>query len=136
MSGWPEARALRKATTQAVADFLHDEIFARHGCLTIIFVDGGSENKGMVDDVCNLYSIKKHTVTANHPQANGIVERGHKQLVDGLSKAWVKDSIKKWPEYLVLILWADQITVRKSTKFSPFELVYGRKCMLPINVIF
>ena len=72
--------------------------------------------KGVVDDVCNLYSIKKHTVTAYHLQANGIVERGHKQLVDGLSKACTKDSIKKWPEYHVPVLWADRITVRKWTK--------------------
>ena len=95
LSVWPEARALRKATAQAMADFLREEIFARHGYPTTIFVDGGFDNKGVVDVVCNLYSIKKHTVTAYHPQVNGIVERGHKQLVDGLSKACAKDSIQK-----------------------------------------
>ncbi len=136
VSGWPEARALRRATAQAVAEFLREDVFARHGCPTTIVVDGGSENKGVVEDVCELYSVKKHTVTAYHPQANGVVERGHKQLVDGLSKACAGDSIRKWPDHLISVLWADRITVRKSTKFSPFELVYGRKCLLPIDVIF
>ena len=101
VSGWPEIRALRKATIQAVADFLHEENFARHGCPTTILVDSGSENKAMVDNVCNMYSIKKHTVTGYHPQVNGIIERGHKQLVDGLSKACAKKCIKRWLEYLV-----------------------------------
>ena len=78
MSGWPKARALGKATTQAMADFLRKEIFARHGCPTTIFMDGRSENKGVVDDVCNLYSIKKYTVTAYHLQPHGILERGYK----------------------------------------------------------
>ena len=27
-------------------------------------------------------------------------------------------------------------TVRISTRFSPFKLIYGRKCLLPIEVIF
>ena len=75
-------------------------------------------------------------ITAYHPQANGVVERGHKQLVDGLSKACSGKSPTKWPEYLNDVLWADRITVQKFTGFSPFELVYGWKCLLPIEVIF
>ena len=136
VSGWPEARAIRKANPQAVATFLKQDVLARHGCPTSIIVDGGSENKGEVDSICDQLTIKKHTVTAYHTQANGVVERGHKQLVDGISKACSRRSPAKWPEYLNNVLWADGITVRKSTGFSPFELVYGRKCLLPIEIIF
>ena len=78
----------------------------------------------------------KHIIIAYHPKAKGVVERGHKQLVDGLSKACSGKSPAKWPEYLNDVLWADRITVRKSTGFSPFELVYGRKCLLPVEIIF
>ena len=136
VSGWPEARAIRKANGQTVANFLKEDVFARHGCPTSIIVDGGSENKGEVDIICNQLGVKKHMITAYHPQANGVVEQGHKQLVNGLSKACSGKSPAKWPEYLNDVLWADRITVRKSTGFSPFELVYGRKCLLPIEVIF
>ena len=136
VSGWPEARAIRKANTHAVGTFLKEDVLARHGCPTSIIVDGGSENKGEVHSICDQLRIKKHTVTAYHPQANGVVERGHKELVDGLSKAGSGRSPAKWPEYLNDVLWADRITVRKSTGFSPFKLVYGRKCLLPIEIIF
>ena len=136
VSGWPEARAIRKSNAQTVANFLKEDVFARHGCPPTIIVDGGSENKGEVDIICDQLRVKKHMITAYHPQGNGVVERGHKQLVDGLSKACSGKSPAKWPEYLNDVLWTDRIIVRKSTGFSPFELVYGRKCLLPIEIIF
>ena len=136
VSGWPQARAIRKANGHAVATFLKEDVLTRHGCPTSIVVDGGSENKGEVDSICDQLRIKKHTVTAYHPQANGVVERGHKQLIDRLSKACSRRSPAKWLEYLKDMLWDDRITVRKSKGFSPFELIYGRKCLLPIEIIF
>ena len=78
VSGWPEARAIRKANSQTVAKFLEEDIFSRHGCPTSIIVDGGAENKGMVEKLCAQLRVAKHTMTAYHPQANGLVERGHK----------------------------------------------------------
>ena len=117
VSGWPEAKAIRRANAQTVANFLKEDVFARHGCPTSIIVDGGSEHKGEVDSICDQLGVKKHMITAYHQQANGVVERGHKQLVDGLSKACSGKSPEKWPEYLNDVLWADRITVRKSTGF-------------------
>ena len=133
ISGWPEARAIRKANSQTVADFLEEDVFAWHGCPKTIVADGGPENKGMVDEICARLRVAKHTVTAYHPQANGLVERGHKQLVDGLSKVCSR-SPAKWPNYLNAMLWADRTTVRKSTQYTPFQLIYGRQCLLPIEL--
>ena len=92
------ARSTSKANSQNVAEFLEEDVFVRHGCPKTLVVDGGSENKGVVDDLCKQLRIWKHTVTAYHPQANGIVERGHKQIVDGLAKAC--SSPEKWPRFL------------------------------------
>ena len=136
VSGWSEARAIIKANAQTVADFPKDDVFARHGCPTSIIGDGGSENRGEVDIICHQLGVKKHMMTAYHPQAEVVVERGHNQLIDGLSKPCSGKSPAKWPEYLNDVLWVDQITVRKSTGFSPFEIVYGRKCLHPIEIIF
>jgi hypothetical protein len=33
-----------------------------------------------------------------------------------------------------LVLWAGRITVRRSTGYSAFELVYGRECLLPVQL--
>ena len=136
VSGCPEAKAIRRANAQTVANFLKENVFARYGCPTSIIVDGGFESKGEVDSICDQLGVKKHMITANYPQANRVVERGHKQLIDGRSKACSGKSPAKCPEYLNDVLWADRITVQKSTGFSPFDLVYGRKCLLPIEAIF
>ena len=103
VSGWLEARAIRKANSQTVAKFLEEDVFARHSCPTMFVVDGGSENKGFVDELCARLRVEKHTVTPYHPQANGVVESGHKQLVDGLSKL-CSTSPGKWPNFLSAIL--------------------------------
>ena len=71
---------------------------------------------------------------AYYLQANGIVERGHKQLGDRLSKACSQHPVK-WPNYLTAIVWADRTTVKKSTGYSPFQLVYGRQYLLPIELL-
>ena len=134
VSGWPEARAIRKANSQTVAKFLEEDVFVRHGCPTMFVVDGGSENKEFVDELCARLHMEKHTVTPYHPQANGVVERGYKQLVNGQSKLG-SASPSEWPNFLSAILWADRTTVRKSTGFKPVQLVYGRQCLLPIELL-
>jgi hypothetical protein len=39
-----------------------------------------------------------------------------------------------WVKHLSLALWADRISVRRSTGYSAFELVYGRECLLPVEL--
>ena len=36
-------------------------------------------------------------------------------------------------QYLPLALWADRVSVRRSTGYSAFEIVYGRECLLPVQ---
>ena len=67
VSGWPEAGVICKANSQTVAKFLEEDVFSRHGYPTSIIVDGGAENKGIVEERCAQLHVVKHTVTAYHP---------------------------------------------------------------------
>lgn len=49
--GCPEARAIPKANSQTVIKFLDKDVFVRHGFPTSIVVDGGSENKGLDNEL-------------------------------------------------------------------------------------
>lgn len=43
---------------------------------------------------------------------------------------------KSWDSKLRMAIWADRITVKKSTSRSPFELVYGEQArMLMQNLL-
>ena len=129
LSGWVEGRALAKATSKNVAKFIYEEVICRHGCPKRIVMDRGTENLDLTKDLLEKHRIRQTLVSAYHPQANGLVERGHDAIVNALAK-YDKST---WKEYLPLALWADRISVRRSTGYSAFELVYGRECLLPVQ---
>ncbi|ODQ75353.1 hypothetical protein LIPSTDRAFT_109054 [Lipomyces starkeyi NRRL Y-11557] len=52
-------------------------------------------------------------------------------IVDALAKAK-----GKWPDNLSFALWADQTTIRGTTGYSPYFLMYGQNGFLPIDYIF
>ena len=46
---------------------------------------------------------------------------------------YVRYHLKKWEEYLHLVEFAYNNHYQASTKLSPFEILYGRKCNTPIS---
>ena len=86
LSSWVEAKLLRTLSSRAVADFLWEDVICRHGCFGKLVIDGGSENKDAVAELAERYRVKRVVVSAYHPQANRMIERGHKPIVDALSK--------------------------------------------------
>jgi hypothetical protein len=132
LSGWVEGRAIKENTARNVARFLYEDVICRHGCPQRIIIDGGSENKNVAEALLEHYQIQRTVVSAYHPQSNGLVERGHDPIVNSLAKYCSKEP-GKWVQYLPLVLWADRVSVRRSTGYAAFELVYGRDCLLPID---
>jgi transposase InsO family protein len=132
LSGWVEGRAIKAADSKNVAKFIYEDVICRHGCPRRIVLDRGSENLNLTKDLLEHYRIKRTVISAYHPQANGLVERGHDSIVNSLSKYCSKKP-QDWEKYLPLALWADRVSVRRSTGYSAFELVYGRDCLLPID---
>jgi hypothetical protein len=132
LSGWVEARALAKADSLAVAGFLYEDVVCRHGIFEKIVMDGGPENKGLVAALADRYGIRRVVVSAYHPEANGLVERGHKPVVDGLSK--MSGGKAHWVNNLHTVLWADRTTVHSSTGMTPYEIMYANRPILPIEL--
>jgi len=133
VSGWVEGRALRTGTAKAVAKFLWEDLICRHGIFGKLVVDGGPENKDVVEALTELYGIKRAVVSAYHPAANGMVERGHQPIVNALSKL-TEGGRKKWTRFLHTVLWADRTTVRASTGMTPARVIYGNEHVLPIEL--
>ena len=128
-SGWPEAKALAKNDSEEVAKFLDEYIFSRWGIPYRLSVDGGPENKGLVTDLAKQYGIERVVASAYHPQGQGLIERGHKELVGALKK--MKGN---WVDNLHRALWADRVTVKRSTGETPAFLIGGREHVLPIEL--
>ena len=133
LSGWVEAKPLRTLSSRAVADFLWEDVICRHGCFGKLIIDGGSENKDAVAELTRRYGVKRVVVSAYHPQANGMIERGHKPIVDALSKMSDRGSTN-WVRNLPAVLWADRSTVRTSTGLTPYYICCGSEPVLPIEL--
>ena len=52
----------------------------------VLVTDRGPENEGYLAELARTYGIGHVVMSAYHPQSNGLVERGHKPIVDALSK--------------------------------------------------
>ena len=74
-------------------------------------------------------------VSAYHPAANGMVERGHKPITDALAKL-TDGGLGSWVRNLPTVLFADRTSVHQPTGRSPFWVVYGREAVLPIELKF
>ena len=48
-------------------------------------------------------------------------------------RMYVSEQPSKWEYYLHLVEFAYNNHYKASTKFSPFEILYGRKCNTPIS---
>ena len=70
--------------------------------------------------------------TPYHTQANGQVESTNKVLESIITKT-VHLRRRDWAERLPEALWAYKTTWRNTTGHSPYELVYGKEVLLPIE---
>jgi hypothetical protein len=62
-----------------------------------------------------------------------VVERQHRTIRDSLVKTCGGD-ISKWPARAPHVFWADRVTTRRSTGFSPFYMAHGVEPILPFDL--
>ena len=133
-SGWVEARSLKTKRTMEVYRFLYEDVISRFGVPGEILADRGElwhdiTKYGLAED-----GIRLSFTTRDHPQTNGLVERGHLTLMKALAKVMEPYDYQNWPKYLHSVLWADRISVRRTTGYPPYELMYGQSCALPMDI--
>ncbi|KAE8225689.1 hypothetical protein CF326_g7827 [Tilletia indica] len=134
LTGWPEARLLSDKTSASVRTFLEEDVFSRYGgTICTILTDNGPENSGETKFIVKHLGFKHAFSTQYNPEGNTEVERGHGPLVEGMLRASYDDRANI-AAYLPYALWADRITTRRTTSYSPFELVYGMDPIIPMDI--
>ena len=128
-SGWLEAKALRKASSKAIAEMIF-EVMTQFGCFPKITVDNGMEFKGPITLLADKYNILIIPISPYNPSANDIIERGHGVYIESIWKI-LQGNTAKWPEILPLTIWADQVTAKRMTGSSPYYLLYGQQPLFP-----
>ena len=130
---WEEEKALARATEQSIVNFLFEDIFTRFGVPKEIVTDQGAQFiSKLVRRIVEKYKIKHHKSSPYHPQANGQVESTNKILEAIMTKKG-KQHRRDWSNKLLEALWAYRTTWKNTTGYSPYEMVYGKQVLIPIE---
>eukprot|EP00253_Pinus_taeda_P021876 PITA_21876 len=110
----------------------HKILRAGFGCPHKLVTDNAAAfiAKELVE-MCDSMGIKLVHSTPYYPQGNGLVESSNENLIRIIKKL-LGDNKKNFDSKLKYALWADRVTIKKSTGNSPFKLVYGTEAVFPI----
>ena len=70
--------------------------------------------------------------TTYHPQTNGQTKQVNQVLEDMLG-IYVMNQSGKWEDYIDLVEFQNKNNYQASLKMSPFEVLYGRRCKVPLS---
>jgi hypothetical protein len=133
LTGWLEVRMLARKSADAVADFLWQDVICWFGCIPQITTDNGTEFQGAVNVLARKYNITVIRISPYNPAANGMIERSHRTWINSIWKL-CGNKKNRWSCWFYPAVWADRVTTRRTTGYSPYYLLYGKPHLFPYNI--
>nr|XP_025631036.1 uncharacterized protein LOC112723873 [Arachis hypogaea] len=133
VSKWVEAIPTRCDDANTVASFLKNNIICKFGSPRAIVSDQGIHfcNR-KIEVLMKKYEVLHKVSTAYHPQTNGQAE-SNKEIKRILEKV-VNPQRKGWSSRLGDALWAYRTAYETPIRMSPFRIVFGKPCHLPVEI--
>ena len=96
---------------------------------------GSNVLSNLFKNMCKLLGINRTLATAYHPQGNAMIERTNLKIKESLARN-VSENHNTWSDYLPLVMMAYRSSLHSVTNYSPFFLLFGRSCALPIDCMY
>nr|GFD23667.1 reverse transcriptase domain-containing protein [Tanacetum cinerariifolium] len=133
LSKWVEAKALPTNDARVVVKFLKS-LFSYFGTPKAIISDRGTHFcNDQFSRVMAKYRVTYRLSTTYHPQTSRQVEvtnRGLKRILERT----VGENRASWSDKLEDALWAFRTAFKTSIGCTPYRLVYGKACHLPLEL--
>jgi transposase InsO family protein len=81
------------------------------------------------------HGVRHNIATPYHPQTSEQAETSNKQIKNIMQKT-VNEMGIAWKDKLHRALWAHRIAYKTPLGMSPYQLVYGKTCHLPVKLEF
>ncbi|GJU47193.1 reverse transcriptase domain-containing protein [Tanacetum coccineum] len=76
---------------------------------------------------------KEINTAVAHPQANSLVERANRSLMEGIKTRLGRER-KGWVDELPNVLWAHQTSLKTSNGETPYSLTFGSEAVIPAEI--
>lgn len=126
----------KNQTAKTTAEAFFNNFVVHYGLPTRIHSDQGANFESeLIRELCELTGMKKSRTTIYHPMSNGMTERFNRTLIAMLGTLEPHQK-HDWKKHIAPLVHAYNCTRHESTGVSPFELMFGRKPRLPIDLVF
>lgn len=130
------AQAVKSTSAKTVIKFIKEQIIGYHGVLLLFLADNASCFKAdALRITIGSLGAELQLTTPHHHQGNAVVERVIQSFKDKLAMAI--DGSLALDEHTDMTILGTNAIRHKTTKYSPYELLFGRRLRLPnepINV--
>ena len=133
-----DAVPLREQTAPAIVKAFSSTWLYLHGNPHFLLSDQGSNVDGdIMREFCNTFGIEKRRSSAYHSQGNGFAERNIRSIREVLRSALLDRRLEqtKWRKVLPELVFALNCSHSKAIQAVPYEVVFGRKATLPIDLL-
>ncbi|XP_067622234.1 retrovirus-related Pol polyprotein from transposon 412 isoform X2 [Eurosta solidaginis] len=125
--------AVPDKSAKTIACAIFETFILTYGTMKAIRSDLGTEYKNeLFSELTKLLKIDHDFSTAYHHETVGTVERNHRVFNEYL-RAYLNETYSDWDTYLKYFTFLHNTTSSSvfDNKFTPFELIFGRKTTMP-----
>nr|GEW06638.1 hypothetical protein [Tanacetum cinerariifolium] len=131
VSKWVEAEAL--PTNDARVVFLR-KLFSRFKVPKALISDRGTQlSNSLLDKTLRKYGVTHRLATPYHPQTSGQTKNTD-CVTKRILERTVNENRKEWADKLDDALWAFRTAYKSPIRSTPFRIIYGKACHLPMEM--